>query len=67
MNMMKVMLIVIMIVLSCVHQGGAVDPVLVPLTDYVQQGAVCLDGSTPGYYFRPGVGDGIQDIIKYIF
>ncbi len=36
----------------------SVDPVLFSLTQYVSEGAVCLDGSTAGYYYRPGVGSG---------
>eukprot|EP00897_Mesotaenium_endlicherianum_P010820 jgi/Mesen1/9767/ME000007S09829 len=31
---------------------------LVLVSDAADEGAVCLDGSAPGYYFRPGSGSG---------
>ncbi len=30
------------------------------------QGAVCLDGSPPGYYFRPGTGSGANKWLMYL-
>ncbi|XP_066273989.1 uncharacterized protein [Branchiostoma lanceolatum] len=29
-------------------------------------GAFCLDGSAPGYYFQPGVGDGVRSWVIYL-
>ena len=34
--------------------SDAAEANLVLLEDAVSTGAVCLDGSPPGYYFRPG-------------
>ena len=34
--------------------AAAANASLVKLSDAVNQGAVCLDGSAPGYYFRQG-------------
>ncbi|KAL3693644.1 hypothetical protein R1sor_007295 [Riccia sorocarpa] len=31
-----------------------------------EKGAVCLDGSSPGYYFSPGFGSGLNKWIVYI-
>lgn len=45
-------------VLLMVWGSIALDPTIVPLTEYVANGAVCLDGSTPAYYYRPGNGSG---------
>jgi len=44
----------------------AVDPAIVPLSAYVSSGAVCLDGSTPAYYYRPGVGAGANNWIIHM-
>ena len=36
----------------CTADAAVLNKVL--LDDAVNDGAVCLDGSAPGYYFRPG-------------
>lgn len=41
-------------ILSHSHSGEAVPATLVLLHDAVKEGAMCLDGSPPGYLFRPG-------------
>lgn len=41
-------------ILSHSHSGESVPATLVLLHDAVNEGAVCLDGSPPGYLFRPG-------------
>lgn len=39
---------------------------LVLLNDAVSKGAVCLDGSPPGYYLRPGIGSGQEKLIIHM-
>jgi len=39
---------------------------LVLVDSAVQIGAVCLDGSAPGYYFRPGKGSGSNSWIVHM-
>ena len=48
---MRFFLSVIFCYISC---GLAQDANRVLLDDAVKEGAVCLDGSAPGYYFRQG-------------
>lgn len=48
---MRFFLSVIFCYISC---GLAQDGNRVLLDDAVKEGAVCLDGSAPGYYFRQG-------------
>ncbi len=50
--MIFVCLLAVSFWLSTVANGQEANLVL--LTDAVQLGAVCLDGSAPGYYFKPG-------------
>ena len=40
--------------LISIHSAEAAEAKLVLLKDAVSEGAVCLDGTAPGYYFRPG-------------
>ena len=43
------------VVLSCIAASAfAKEANLVLLKDAVKDGAVCLDGSPPGYYYRKG-------------
>ena len=43
-----------LVVLLCFCSESLQDGNLVLLNDAVEEGAVCLDGSAPGYYFRQG-------------
>ncbi|KAI3460059.1 hypothetical protein Pfo_016722 [Paulownia fortunei] len=36
------------------------------LTSAVQKGAVCMDGSPPGYYYAEGSGDGVNNWVIYL-
>ncbi|BBN06557.1 hypothetical protein Mp_3g22170 [Marchantia polymorpha subsp. ruderalis] len=36
------------------------------LTNAKEKGAVCIDGSAPGYYFSPGFGGGVQNWMIYV-
>lgn len=40
--------------------------VKVELQSAVADGAVCLDGSAPAYYFRPGTGNGTRSYILFL-
>ena len=42
------------VLLTHSHTAAAAEATLMLLRDAVNEGAVCLDGSPPGYYFRPG-------------
>ncbi|XP_035689063.1 pectin acetylesterase 8-like isoform X2 [Branchiostoma floridae] len=42
------------------------DLVVLPEDEAVSQGAVCLDGSPPGYYLRRGTGKGAKNWIIYL-
>ena len=44
----------VVVLLAFSHTAAAAEAVLTLLKDAVSEGAVCLDGSPPGYYFRPG-------------
>ena len=45
---------------------GSSDVVLELLSDAPKAGAVCLDGSPPGYYYRPGYGTGENRFLIFI-
>jgi hypothetical protein len=38
----------------------------VEIRDHVARGAICNDGSAPGYYIRPGIGDGVDKWIVWL-
>ncbi|XP_066301633.1 uncharacterized protein [Branchiostoma lanceolatum] len=42
------------------------DLVVLPEDEVTSQGAVCLDGSPPGYYLRRGTGKGTKNWIIYL-
>ena len=53
------------------EESGAADPgpalSLTLLSDAAsREGAVCLDGTPAGYYYRPGVGAQAQNFVVYI-
>ena len=52
--MWKMLFVFVAAYLVLVSPAAAKDASLVKLSDAVSQGAVCLDGSAPGYYFRQG-------------
>jgi len=45
-------------------RGAVANLVLLP--DAVKEGAVCLDGTAPGYYFRAGSGSGAKSWIVHM-
>ena len=38
----------------------------IPITSIIFQGAMCLDGSSPGYYMRAGSGDGANKWVLHL-
>ena len=53
-NPSAVVLVFAAVLLLWCHTAGAVGLNKVLLNDAVSEGAVCLDGTAPGYYFRSG-------------
>lgn len=54
------------LVLLSIIQVHASDPLKLKLVkSAISQGAVCLDGTAPGYYFRAGSGTGDNKWIIY--
>ncbi|KAK3736260.1 hypothetical protein QZH41_008086 [Actinostola sp. cb2023] len=57
---------------SYVNQSLYIQPYVQPQYTYIdikhaeKDGAVCLDGSTPGFFYRKGVGVGVKNWIIYL-
>ncbi|XP_064394259.1 uncharacterized protein LOC135341593 [Halichondria panicea] len=64
--MMSTKVLTSLVVLCCLSAVWAMPGDLVLMKDGISMGAVCLDGTPPGYYFRPGSGSGRSKLIMHM-